>query len=85
MVSGYALGFTTQTHWDAVSSKIDTANHAWNQAYVQGRWVNIDTTWASRNPYEDGQFVYGGMENHLYFDVSQVVISLNHKHLSYRK
>ena len=28
------------------------ANHAWNEAYVNGKWIIIDATWGCRNGYE---------------------------------
>lgn len=30
--------------------------HGWNEAYVDGRWVILDTTWDSLNKYKDGTF-----------------------------
>ena len=54
-------------------------NHAWNQAYVDHRWVNIDATWDSNNIYENGQYIYGGIDYYLYFDISNLYLSYNHK------
>ena len=33
------------------SSVSGYANHAWNEAYVNGKWVILDTTWGSNNDY----------------------------------
>lgn len=30
--------------------------HAWNEAYADGRWILLDTTFASKNRYKDGTF-----------------------------
>lgn len=82
-VSGYALGVSASVkHWTEKSAATEDTNHAWNQAYVDGRWINIDTTWDSGNKYQNGEFVYKGMEDHLYFDISDVFFSYNHKYLN---
>ena len=54
-------------------------NHAWNEAYVDGRWVIMDATWNSDNDFEYGRFTNsGGLRGHRYFDVSPMLFSATH-------
>ncbi len=41
--------------------------HAWNEAFVNGRWIFIDTTGDSSNYYEDGKFSKQQSVNQPYF------------------
>ncbi len=81
MSTGFALGITTEGDWKKVDSS--KSNHAWNEAYVNGRWVIIDTTWNSSNKYENGQYIKGSIKS-LYFDPSIEAISYTHKFDTYR-
>ena len=72
-VSGYALGSTAADTFpaDALDRTGDT-NHAWNEAFVGGRWIILDTTWDSDNAYEYGKVVSScGCYQHRYFDISR--------------
>ncbi|MBR1970678.1 MAG: hypothetical protein IKA17_10045 [Clostridia bacterium] len=81
-VSGYSLGLSSNLrYWTEETANKEISNHAWNQAYVDNRWINIDATWDSGNKYENGEFLYEGIENHLYFDISDVFFSYNHKYI----
>lgn len=44
-------------------------NHAWNEAYIDGRWVILDTTWGCNNDYypDQGGKIYGEPTD-AYFD-----------------
>ena len=76
VVSGFARGVGADSPWAKVDhSKI---NHAWNEAYVNGRWVIMDTTWNSRNMYEKGVF-NAGEKRSKYFDPTLAAFSLKHK------
>lgn len=80
-VSGFALGISTNGEW--TKDNIDnTSNHAWNEAYIDGRWVIIDTTWSSNNKYENAEYNYKKY-NHNFFDVSLEHFSNTHKIISY--
>lgn len=47
----------------------DYSNHAWNESYINGRWVIFDSTWDSDNKYENGKFSEGtGCTGYGYFD-----------------
>lgn len=52
---GYGLGGSgiEAESWDSVG---DTSNHVWNEAFINDRWIIIDSTWNSRNRYENGEY-----------------------------
>jgi transglutaminase-like putative cysteine protease len=50
MVYGKAVQYYES--WDDADQS--TLYHAWNEAYINGRWVIIDVTWDSGNKYEGG-------------------------------
>lgn len=54
VVSGYALGVGAESYWTEAILNSNESNHAWNEAYIDGRWVILDTTWDSQNEYENG-------------------------------
>jgi len=75
VVSGYAIWVDSQS-WETVNHV--GSNHAWNEAFVDGRWVIIDTTWDSGNKYENGKFNKKDSK-HLYFDTTLKSFSLDHE------
>lgn len=82
LVTGHALGVSaTGKDWDNVDHT--ESNHAWNEAFVDDRWITIDTTWNSGNKYENGMFKKGSM-GYRYFDPSLDVFSHTHKVISVR-
>ncbi len=74
-VYGYALGVSEESVWEDVDIRKAEANHVWNEAYVDGRWIILDTTWDSMNTYEGGNFTKGDSISHLYFDVTLEFLS----------
>jgi hypothetical protein len=79
VVYGYALGISDdEDDWSEVNLTRLKANHAWNEAYIDGRWIIMDTTWDSNNTYEDGKFVAGEVA-HLYFDTTIQFLSATHR------
>lgn len=85
VVSGYALGVGSDTQWTDSTAATDYQNHAWNEAYVDGRWVIFDTTWDCRNKIENGEAVRYDDISHLYFDANLDFFSANHKIIEYIK
>ncbi len=84
VVSGYALGVASgKTEWDGANIETKEQNHAWNEVYLDGRWVIVDVTWDCSNKYEDGSFNKGEEPSHLYFDANLEFFSANHKILEY--
>lgn len=78
VVTGRAIN-PSYENWNTVDHTIE--NHAWNEAFVDGRWVIVDTTWNSGNKYLNGQFKKGDM-NYRYFDPALEEFSYDHKIMS---
>ncbi|MCM1106026.1 MAG: Ig-like domain-containing protein [Blautia sp.] len=57
------------------------AAHSWNEAYVDGRWVILDTTWDSYNQYRNGVYSEKKAPRHTYFDITLEAISTDHRML----
>lgn len=53
--------------------------HAWNEAYADGRWIILDTTWDSQNRYENGIFSEAKPCSTIYFDPSLEAFSESHR------
>lgn len=85
VVSGYALGIGSDTSWTESTIYTEEQNHAWNEAYVDNRWVIIDTTWDCVNKIENGVLTEGSEVSHMYFDANIDFFSANHKILEYSK
>jgi len=85
VVSGYALGVGDDTAWTEETAVTDEQNHAWNEVYVDGRWIIVDTTWDCTNKVENGEMVRGSGVSHLYFDANLQFFSANHKITEYSK
>ncbi len=81
LVSGFALGFGYQAKsWDDVDHT--KTNHAWNEVYINGRWVIMDTTWSSNNIYSNGEYHYEG-GSYRFFDPTLDNFSHTHKIMNY--
>ena len=78
-VNGF--GRTTRTGgWTQSKISGNSTNHVWNEAYVDGRWIIIDTTWDSGNDYRGGKKVASdGLYYSRYFDATLEAISINHR------
>jgi len=78
-VAGYAMGndASLEEFFDVASN---ITNHVWTEAYIDGRWVIIDTTWDSNNVYRHG--VYSTQKNcgREYFDILLKDISKSHRY-----
>ena len=85
VVSGYALGVGDDIEWTDETVTTDYQNHAWNEVYVDNRWVIVDTTWDSSNKIENGEKIKGNEVSHLYFDSNLQFFSQTHKILEYQK
>ena len=82
VVTGFALG-VSGTLSDFKNTSGTVANHAWNEAYADGRWIIIDTTWDSNNRYENGAKSSKTVCKQDYFDISLKDISKDHRYLDY--
>ena len=84
VVSGYALGVGEDTEWtNYVINTPDEQNHAWNEVYLDNRWVIVDPTWDTKNKVENGEMIKGEEVSHLYFDANLEFFSLTHKIAEY--
>ena len=82
VVGGYALGLGTDGSWDAQKVLDLESNHAWNEAYIDGRWIIMDVTWDSDNEYENGSIKSDkGLRSYKYFDPSIELFSYNHQYI----
>ena len=75
----------SDTQWTDLSAQTIEQNHAWNEAYVDGRWIIIDPTWDCENKIKGGEYVRGSEPSHLYFDANIEFFSANHKIIEYLK
>ena len=85
IVTGYALGVGEDTEWTDETIVTDTQNHAWNEVYVDGRWIIVDTTWDCSKKIENGVMDEGTGVSHLYYDANLQFFSANHKIAEYYK
>lgn len=79
-IHGYALGAGTEGVWTEEILEKEETNHAWNEAYVDGRWVILDTTWDSKNKNSETNpdaITYEECSNY-YFDIGIEDFSKDH-------
>lgn len=79
VIGGYDLNSSANGVWPDEALNSDKTNHEWNEAWVDGRWITLDTTWDSANTYENGTFNYKGAKYPKYFDISNEQLARNHK------
>lgn len=65
---------SNQDQWDA---------HAWTEAYVDDRWMIIDTTWDCLNEWQDGQKRVTKECRHTYFDFDYEDEDYTHRPMEY--
>lgn len=71
VVAGYVLDTSAQESWTEDLITSNQCNHAWNEAYVDGRWIILDTTYDSNNTFKNKIFSTDtGMKNTKYFDIT---------------
>ncbi|MBR6638346.1 MAG: transglutaminase domain-containing protein [Lachnospiraceae bacterium] len=74
----YSAGLDTVGHFDESNYRETKGNHAHVEAYVNGRWIYMDSTWDSNNKYENGEYIYKA-PTIKYFDVTLEYFSYTHK------
>jgi hypothetical protein len=78
-ISGFALGISSPNGFPVGFTTDGDTNHAWNEAFVGGRWIIIDTTWDSGNEWENGKISEDtGLQDHHYFDANPSLFSADH-------
>lgn len=83
VVSGYANGnHQSDGDWteEIIAEVTSGPGHAWNEAYVGGRWVILDTTWDSkvRNTTESEELLHKNEYVQTYFNPSMEEFSKDH-------
>ncbi|WP_242655233.1 transglutaminase domain-containing protein [Clostridium cellulovorans] len=72
-----AIGIRTKIVGGTATTENRSESHAWNETFVDGRWVIQDTTWDSGFvDYNNNKFVPG--LTHDYFDANEQVFSQSH-------
>lgn len=71
------LGYTFTKEFNSNDIK---NNHEWVRAFVDGRWITVDTTWDTENRWENGRFIpaEGEVVKYKYFDSSTALFSVDH-------
>ncbi|MDR2737198.1 MAG: transglutaminase domain-containing protein [Gracilibacteraceae bacterium] len=78
LVTGYVLDTAAQEIWTQTLIDGNKSNHVWNEAYIEGRWIVIDTSYDSNNAFVNGRFSTGtGLKNSRYFDISIDLLSVD--------
>ena len=81
-VHGYSLGAGEPSSWSEELAKTKNTNHAWNRAYADNRWINIDNTWDSNSKYIDGKYYFSSKISYDYFDITDWDLSYDHKFIN---
>ncbi len=77
-VEGYALGVgNSVVGWEGADTL--SSNHAWVEAYIDGRWVIMDPTWDSKNTLTNGKKETFKTDFYRFFDASPEMLSVGHK------
>ncbi|MDO4720491.1 MAG: transglutaminase-like domain-containing protein [Peptostreptococcaceae bacterium] len=77
-ILGYGIGYEENEYdWSDVRDP-SIMNHAWNEVFVDGRWVILDAGWDSKNIFMNGEKVYGGFR-YTNFDMTEEEFSVKHR------
>ena len=77
LIEGYAIG-VGNTLSELEETNFKTANHAWVEAYGDGRWIVMDPTWDSKNTLENGKKISYQVDFFRFFDIAPEVLSRTH-------
>jgi len=79
IISGVAIYADMGQTWNSVDTTI--SNHAWNEVFVDGRWIVMDTTWdAGYVDFYTEKFTFRYSTR--YFDPSEEAFAVDHLKLS---
>ena len=70
----YISGYTASNNND---------NHAWCEAFADGRWIILDVTWDSKNTFKNGVYSDKIPCDNQYFDISLKDFSATHEYRAY--
>lgn len=68
--------------WTPYDVESTATDHAWNAVYIDGEWIEVDSTWDSTNTYRDGEYIEGSSRRG-YFNPGDVLMSYSHKIITY--
>lgn len=85
LVSGYAIEQNTLPYmaWDDKNLITKEPNHAWNEVYVDERWIIVDTTWDCQNKI-DNDIRTSHDKGYVYFDANLEFFSAQHRIFDYK-
>ncbi len=78
VTKGYALGVGALNSWAEVDFSAIEPNHAWVEAFVDGKWIIMDPTWDSYNRTFLDKKTYEENPLYRYFDITVEMLSLKH-------
>jgi hypothetical protein len=81
VAAGHILrGSGSEGDFPGLSESFRNADHVWNEAYVDGRWIIMDTTWASNNYIRYGVHSKQQSSSNAYFDMPLRELSKTHRY-----
>ena len=78
ITDNYAKGKGNDLDFRSITVVPDEFNHSHTEAFVDGRWVIMDSTWDSNNKYEYGKYITEVPSGYEYFDSDPLVFSMDH-------
>lgn len=76
MVAGNLLSSTGET-WESVGT-VKNKTHCWVQAYVDGRWIEIDPCRATLNSFKSSTWTKARQINYMFFDMQDMQLAHTH-------
>lgn len=82
----FSLGVNTAGGWENPVNLSAIPNHILTIAFINNRWMIMDSTWDSDNTYKNGQYgtKTGGGSSYRYFDTTIQFISKTHRFIDYQ-
>lgn len=76
-IEGYALGIGSSSA-DWAHADLTSSNHAWVEAFVDGKWIVLDPTWDSKNTVINGKKNHMTTDFYRYFDITPEMLAATH-------
>jgi transglutaminase-like putative cysteine protease len=75
VIKGSAINNSTIKYEDLAYK---TLQHNWNACFIDNRWIVIDTSWNTKNIYENNEYI-AKKSVYKYFDISELALSQTHR------
>ena len=75
--SKIVFGFAANQNVSKKELEHNKYGHAWNEIFVDNRWIIVDTTWDTKSTYNNGMFLKN-INSFLHFDISLKQLSNTH-------